>query len=67
MVFYHRDMGLFQGSDSVRLIYVSLLMPVPDYFDYRGLILKFDIRYYDPFDLAIPRLGVYPKKPETPI
>ena len=45
----HRDMGLFVGSlYSVSLIYVSVLMPMPDCFDYSGLVIQFDIRYCDP-------------------
>ena len=30
------------------LLYVSVLMPVPDCFDYWGLVIQFDIRYCDP-------------------
>ena len=40
-------MGLFLGS-SVPFFYVSVLIPVLDYFDYNGLVIQFDIRYCDP-------------------
>ena len=33
---------------SLPLIYVSILMLVPDCFDYCGLVIEFDIRYCDP-------------------
>ena len=38
----------FWALYSVPLIYVSVLMPVPDCFDYSGLVIHFDIRYCDP-------------------
>ena len=41
----HRDLGLFLGSLFCPLIYVSVLMPVPECFDYCGLVLWFDARY----------------------
>ena len=39
----HRDLSLFLGS----LFYVPVFMPVPGCFDYRGLVIQFDIRYCD--------------------
>ena len=38
----------FWALCSVQLIYVSVLMPVPDCFDYNGLVLQFDTRFCDP-------------------
>ena len=38
----------FWALYSVPLVYVSVLMPVPGCFDYRGLVLYCDVRYGDP-------------------
>ena len=38
----------FWALCSVPLVYVPVLMPVAGCFDYSGLIIQFDIRYYDP-------------------
>ena len=43
----HRDLGLFLGSLFCS-IGLCVLMPLPDCFDYSGLVIQFDIRYYDP-------------------
>ena len=37
----------FWAFYSIPLIYVSVFMPVPDCFEYSGLVMYFDIRYYD--------------------
>ena len=44
----HRDLGLFLGSLFCSMVYVSVLTPVPDCFDYNGLVIQFDVRYCDP-------------------
>ena len=46
-------MGIFLGLYSVPLLYVSVLMPLPDCFDYCGLVMWFDIRYCDPSYLVL--------------
>ena len=38
----------FWALYSVPLIYVSVLVPVSGCFDYSGLVIQFDTRYYDP-------------------
>ena len=54
---------------SVSLIYVSVLMPVQNRFDYSGLEYSLISSIVIPptFDPAISLLGLYPKNPETPI
>ena len=41
----HGDMGLFLGSLFCSLISTSVLMPVPECFDYSGPVIQFDVRY----------------------
>ena len=43
----HKGVSLFLALYSVLLIYMPALMPVPGYFDYNGLVVLFDIRYFD--------------------
>ena len=43
----HRVWVYFWALYSVPLINVSVLMPVPDCFDYHGLVIYFDVRYND--------------------
>ena len=43
----------FWAFNFVPLIYVSVFMPVPECFDYSGLIVQFYIRYYDPSNFVI--------------
>ena len=55
-------MGLF-GFYTIPLIYVSVLMPVPDCFDYTDPVIQFDIRYCDSFVFLLQNccsyLGVF--------
>ena len=44
----HRDLCLFLGFLFIPLVYVPVFMPVPDCFDYSGLIVQFGIRYCGP-------------------
>ena len=47
----------FWAHYSVPLIYVPILMPIPDCFDYSGLVVYFDARYYDPFYFVLLSQG----------
>ena len=38
----------FWALCSVPLVYVPVFMPVPGCFDYSGLVIQFDVRYFDP-------------------
>ena len=45
MLIDHKGVGWFLCV--VPLIYMPVLMPLPGYFDYNGLVVWFDIRYCD--------------------